>query len=407
MNAHHQPTARSFAIFYVMGIALVALSAWAAWSFWTARETREAAEAKLRAGQQSAGPSVVVARSQRGPNVRRLVLVGEALPVKSVTLYSKVSGYLSRITVDVGDRVKAGQVIAEVQSPELDAQIATIMAGLENKRQIARRTEELAAQGFFSQQALDNARTEVRVAEAQIAELRTLGGYRVLRAPFAGVVTARHADPGALITNAASNQTAALPVVSISDTARLKVTVYAEQAEATAMHAGLQAEVTDAAVADRKRLGTVARVSGELDGRTRTLRTEVEFDNTDGSFVAGSFVNVALLLPATSYVEVPAGALVTRDKKPMVGTVDAQQKVHFLPVQVAGTDGKVVRIASGLEENVAVALNPPPGLAEGSHVVVQTPPGAPKPAPAPGATPPPASAKPVPTGAEGPKAGKP
>ncbi|MFN9391611.1 MAG: efflux RND transporter periplasmic adaptor subunit, partial [Betaproteobacteria bacterium] len=240
----------------------------------------------------------------------------------------------------------------------------------------------------------------VRVAEAQIAELRTLGGYRVLRAPFAGVVTARHADPGALITNAASNQTAALPVVSISDTARLKVTVYAEQAEATAMHAGLQAEVTDAAVADRKRLGTVARVSGELDGRTRTLRTEVEFDNTDGSFVAGSFVNVALLLPATSYVEVPAGALVTRDKKPMVGTVDAQQKVHFLPVQVAGTDGKVVRIASGLEENVAVALNPPPGLAEGSHVVVQTPPGAPKPAPAPVATP-------APAGADSPKAAKP
>jgi membrane fusion protein (multidrug efflux system) len=406
MNADHQPTARSFALFYFIGIALVAGSAWAAWTFWTAREAREAAEAKQRAGQQAAGPGVVVARSQRGPNVRRLVLVGEALPVKSVTLYSKVSGYLSRITVDVGDRVKAGQVIAEVQSPELDAQIATIVAGLDNKRQIARRTAELASQGFFSQQALDNARTEVRVAEAQIAELRTLGGYRVLRAPFAGVVTARYADPGALVTNAASNQTAALPVVSISDTARLKVTVYAEQAEATAVRAGLEAEVADAAAPERKRVGTVARVSGELDARTRTLRTEVEFDNADGGFLPGSFVNVALLLPATSYVEVPAGALVTRDKKPMVGTVDGEQKVHFVPVQVAGTDGKVVRIASGLEENVTVALNPPPGLAEGSHVVVQAPPGASKPAAAPAASPP-APAKPAPAGAESPKAAKP
>jgi RND family efflux transporter MFP subunit len=293
-----------------------------------------------------------------------------------------------------------------VQSPELDAQIATIVAGLDNKRQIARRTAELASQGFFSQQALDNARTEVRVAEAQIAELRTLGGYRVLRAPFAGVVTARYADPGALVTNAASNQTAALPVVSISDTARLKVTVYAEQAEATAVRAGLEAEVADAAAPERKRVGTVARVSGELDARTRTLRTEVEFDNADGGFLPGSFVNVALLLPATSYVEVPAGALVTRDKKPMVGTVDGEQKVHFVPVQVAGTDGKVVRIASGLEENVTVALNPPPGLAEGSHVVVQAPPGASKPAAAPAASPP-APAKPAPAGAESPKAAKP
>jgi RND family efflux transporter MFP subunit len=171
-------------------------------------------------------------------------------------------------------------------------------------------------------------------------------------------------------------------VVTISDTSRLKVTVYAEQADATAVHAGLDAEVIDAAVAERKQTGKVARVSGELDGRTRTLRTEVEFDNADGGFLPGSFVNVALLLPSTSYVEVPAGALVTRERKSMVAVVDAEQKVHFVPVQVAGTDGKVVRIASGLDENVPVAVSPPAGLAEGTHIVVQSPPGSPKPAPA-------------------------
>lgn len=397
MNAAHAPTARSFAVFYAIGIVLIVAAGAAAWTFWKGREAREAAEAKLRAEKQAAGPTVVVANAQRGPAVRRLVLVGEALPAQSVTLYSKVSGYLSRITVDVGDRVKAGQLIAEVQSPELDAQITTIAAGLENKRQLARRTEQLAAQGFFSQQALDNARTDVRVAEAQIAELRTLGGYRTLRAPFAGVVTARYADPGALVTNAASNQTAALPVVTISDTSRLKVTVYAEQADAVAVRAGIEAEVTDAAVAEHKRTGRVARVSGELDARTRTLRTEVEFDNADGGFVAGSFVNVALLLPATSYVEVPAGALVTRERKPMVATVDSSQKLHFVPVQVAGTDGKVVRIAGGLEEGVTVALSPPAGLAEGSHVVVQAPAGAPRP---PSAEPRPAEVKPAAPGAK-------
>ncbi len=384
---------RSFGVFYVIGVVLITLAAGAWWYFLKGREGKEIDEAKAKAAQLAAGPNVVVAKSQRGPNVRRLMLVGEALAAKTTTVYSKVGGYLTRINVDVGDFVKQGQVLAEIQSPELDAQAATITSSLENKRQIARRTSDLAKQGFFSQQTLDNANTEVKVAEAQINEIRTLANYRTIRAPFAGVVTGRFADPGALVTNAASNQTAALPLVTIADTTRLKVTVYVEQADAPNVKAGLDAEVVDAAAPERKVSAKIARVSGELDSRTRTLRTEVEFDNKDRTFLAGSFVNVSLLIPAVSYIEVPSGALISRDKKTFVATVDAQQKAHLVPIVVASTDGKVLRVASGVEEGVTVVVSPPASLVDGAKVNPQQPPGAP-PAAAKPAEAKPAEAKP-------------
>jgi len=372
---------RSFAVFVVIGIVLIAAAGGAAWHFWKGREARDADQSQEKAQQLAAGPSVTVVKAVRGPDMRRLELVGEAAPIQSTTLYSKVSGYLARITVDVGDGVKAGQLIAEIQAPEIDAQVATIAAGLENKRRLAQRARELTKQGFFSQQALDNAENDVRVAQAQIGELRTLGAYRLVKAPFDGVITNRFADPGALVQNASTNQAAAQPLVTVADVSRLKVTVFADQVDAPQVKAGLAVEVSDAAAPERKVGGRVTRVSGELDARTRTRRAEVEFDNADGGFLPGSFLNVAILLPATSYIEVPAGALVTRDKKTFVAVVDADHRIHYTPVAVAGTDGKSVRIASGIDAGTPVALSPPTSLEDGGRVTPQAPPGAPAPKP--------------------------
>jgi RND family efflux transporter MFP subunit len=386
---------RSFGIFYLLGFVLIAAVAGSVFYFWQARQQREAQETKVRAAAAAAGPSVQVAVAARGAGLRRLALVGEALPYRSTTLYSKVSGYLTRIAVDVGDRVKTGQFIAEIQSPEIDQQIVTLRASLENKRRMLTRTQELAQQGFFSKQALDSAQTDVEVAESQLAELRTLSRYRTLQAPFAGVVTARYADPGALVTNASSNQAAALPLVTIADITRLKVTVYAEQSEAPNIKPGLDAEIVDAANPQRKVKGTVTRVSGELDPRTRTLLTEVDFDNSAGQMVAGSFVNVSLLIPAPSFVEVPASALVSRDKKSLAALVSADKTIRLQPIEVAGTDGKVLRIASGVNEGDRVALNVPASLVDGAHVTPVPVPGAPATAPAQGAPPAPPPAAPA------------
>jgi hypothetical protein len=231
----------------------------------------------------------------------------------------------------------------------------------------------------------------------------------MLTAPFAGVVTARYADPGALVTNASSNQTAALPLVTISDTSKLKVTVYAEQSEAPNVKPGLEAEIIDAANPQRKVKGTVTRVSGELDSRTRTLLTEVDFDNSQGQFVAGSFVNVNLLIPAVSYVEVPAPALVSRDKKTMLAVVTPEKTIRLQPVEVAGTDGKVLRVASGLNEGERVALSLPPSVNDGGHINPVPVPGVPAPAAVPPAppTPPPAKQAAAPEPQRKPVAAKP
>lgn len=370
------PKPRSFAIFYVIGAVLLAGAGGTAWKYFKTKDETEAAQAREKAAQLAAGPSVVVAKAQRGPNVRKLNLVGEAVPLRSAILYSKVGGYLARINVDVGDPVKAGQVLAEIQAPEIDAQIATVATGLENKRRLAQRARELHAQGFFSQQALDNAENDVRVAQAQIAELRTTAGFRTVKAPFSGVVTNRYVDPGALVTNATNNQTSAQPLLALADTTRLKVTIYAEQVEAPVVKPGLDVEVVDAAAGERKVMAKITRVSGELDPRTRTRRAEVEFEGGD-QFLPGSFVNVAIQIPATSFIEVPAGALITKDKKTFVATVDAGNRVHYTPITVAGTDGKVLRIASGVDEGTPVAVSPPAGIADGAKINPQQPPGAP------------------------------
>ena len=114
----------------------------------------------------------------------------------------------------------------------------------------------------------------------------------------------------------------------------------------------------------------MARVAGELDPRTRTQLTEVDFDNSKGEFIPGSFVNVSLLIPAKSYVEVPAPALVMREGKRMVAVVGPDSHIKLTPINVAGTDGKVIRIESGLDENVRVALNLPNTVADGAKVTV-------------------------------------
>lgn len=366
----------SFLVFYVVALVAVIVAAGAVYLFWSSKQHRIDEEAIARAAQLEQGPSVVVATSSRGPAIRRITLVGEALPYKAATLYAKVGGYLSRIAVDKGDRVRARQFIAEIQSPELEDQYRAAVATLENRQRLEERVKDLAAKGFYSAQALEDAQTNTRVSRDQVSELRAMLAYRTLSAPFSGVVTARYADPGALVTNATSNQSSALPVVTVSDTSRLRVTIYAEQGVAPAVKPGTEVEIEDPADPLRRAKAKVTRTAGALDPKTRTLLTEVEFDNRKGEFIAGSFVNVSLLLPIRSYVEVPVAALVMRDKRSYVAAIGDDTRIRLTPIETAGTDGKFIQIASGLGEGVRVALNLPNNVPDGAKVNPASPPGA-------------------------------
>jgi membrane fusion protein (multidrug efflux system) len=382
----------SFFVFYVIAFVFVAIAAGAVYLFWSGKTKRLEEEGKARAAIVDQGPLVATAMSVRGPDFRKVALLGEARPYKTATLYAKVSGYLARIAVDAGDRVKAGQFIAEINSPELDAQYRGATAALDNRRKLAERTRDLAEKGFFSQQALDNADTDVRTQEDVAKEIRTMQNYRVLVAPFAGVVTTRYVDPGALVTNAASNQTAAQPVVAISDTSKLRVTVYVDQVDASFIKPGTRVEITDSSNPAVKAEATVSRTSNELDPRTRTMATQVDFDNSNGTFLSGAFVAVSLLIPAKSFIEVPVAALITREGKSLVAVVGEDKRLKFTPIEVAGTDGKVIRIVSGIGEGVRVALNVPNTVSDGAKVNPAPP------TPAPGAPPAAAASPPAPQG---------
>ena len=326
------------------------------------RETHE------RGAAAGAGLRVRVLSATRSQGIRTVTLVGEARPFAAVTLYAKVSGYLKEIRVDKGDNVKAGQLIAVIESPELDRQYEAAIADAQNKRKDAERAKALVDKKLISLQDADHAEADARVAEANAEALRTQKNYEVLRAPFNSTVTARFADPGALVQSATTAQTSALPVVALSQTNRLRVYVYLDQRDATFVRVGDRAEINDSARPEVRLPAVVSRVSGELDPKTRTLLTELDLDNKEGGILAGSSVQVSLTLKTTPLVEIPVEALLSKDEIALVAVVSGDNNVSFRKVSVADSDGKMVRLISGLSEGELVILNPGFGISEGMHV---------------------------------------
>lgn len=270
--------------------------------------------------------------------------------------------------MDKGDDVTADQIIAVIDSPELNEQYAAALADAKNKRSDADRARHLLESGSMSAQRAESAETAARVAERLALALKAQKDYEVIRAPFSGTVTARYADPGALVQSATASQTAALPVVTLSQTDRLRVYVFPDQKTATSVRVGDPAEVSDATRPEVKRSATVSRTSRELDRDTRTLLVEIDLDNSRGEILAGSFVQVTLFMRVPAAVLVPAGALVMRDNQPHVAVVNKDDTVNFRKVYVHESDGKKIRLLSGVSEGERVVINPEETLVEGEKV---------------------------------------
>ena len=169
------------------------------------------------------GPVVQVVEAGRSAAAQQVTVLASVTPYQQATLYAKVSGYLSKVLVDKGDPVKAGQLLATIESQEIDAQYNSARADLANKQRIAQRYGQLQSQNAIAAQQAEQAEADARVAKATVDQYATLKSYQRLVAPFDGRVTARFADPGALVQNATTSQTAAQPVVTISDDTRLRI----------------------------------------------------------------------------------------------------------------------------------------------------------------------------------------
>jgi RND family efflux transporter MFP subunit len=330
--------------------------------------SKSADETTSRTAAVARGPRVSISTVALSPATRRLVLLGEARPFASVTLYAKVSGYLRDVRVDRGDRVVAGQVIATIESPETDRAYAGAKIDYDNKAQLARRIAQLRAKNFVSAQEAEQAEADAAGARERLGALEEQRAYQELKAPFDGTVTARYADPGALLQSAASSQTSALPVVTVSETRRLRVFIYLDQADAGAVRAGTRAEIS---LDERPAFHvstTVARVSGELDGKTRKMLAEIDLADRSGSIIAGGFVRVLLEVPQQALPQAPAEALVVRKAGTLVGVVGDDGIVRLRPVRVESNDGKFVTFASGVHVGDRLALNLGAGTADSARV---------------------------------------
>ncbi len=333
-----------------------------------ARQSSLQEETRIRLAKLQAGPLVRVVPVVRGEELDPISLVGEARAYATVTLYSKVSGFIKEIRVDKGDKVEANEVLAVVQSPELDRQYAGAVADAKNKRADAVRSWGLFKSGAVSPQSAEGAEAAARVAEENAGALKTQMDYQTIRAPFDGAITARYVDVGALVQSAANAQTTALPIVTLSESGRLRVYVYPDQSKAGFVRVGDRADISDPARPEAKLVGKVSRTSGELDPKTRTLLVEIDVDNREGRILAGSTAQVTLWLKAPPYVQVPAGAIVLRQDKPHVAVVSSDNRVRFRPVSIYDSNGKVVRVSSGLSEGEDIAVNMGAGVSEGDRV---------------------------------------
>jgi RND family efflux transporter MFP subunit len=349
------PRHRSFLVYLVGGVVLLA-TVLGVVGLGSHRRSQAREDVRSREATIRKGPRVRVAAVKASPGLRRLTLQGEARPFAEVTLYAKVAGFLHDLRVDKGDRVKSGQLLATVTAPELDSQYLAAVADAKNKRVNAKRLTALQPSGVVSVQELDQGQALADVADATEATLATQRGYRVIKAPFDGIVTARFADPGTLIQSAANAQSGAVPIVAVAKGDKLRVYVYVDQASAAFVRPGDPATITVAERPGWSRQAEVTRTTGALSPKTRTMQTEVDVDNPDRAILPGSYVDVQLEVRVPTLLEIPSEALITRGDKTQVAIVQ-EGKVHYRPVVVADDDGQTARLVSGVAAGDRVALN--------------------------------------------------
>lgn len=334
---------------------------------------------ELQAAQAAIGqPRVVTfALAKVGAASGKVVLPGTAAPIETALIYARTNGFVRELKADIGDRVKEGDVLAVLDTPEMesDARNARARAGeMEQNAKIIRaqaeRQSRMAEAGVGTQERADEAQARANSAEAALSASRsevdrwsTMLSFRHVRAPFAGVVTRRNVEKGALVTAGSSAGVTSLFEVARTET--LKITVDVPQGLAQHVRVGEAAQVIAGTLTVE---GRVARTAGALDPGTRTLRTEVHVPGDKG-VLAGSFVRVALSTHSASPpVHVPANALVARPRGNVVYVVGDDGKIQETKVTLGRELGAEVELVSGLSGGEKVVTNPPESLADGETV---------------------------------------
>jgi RND family efflux transporter MFP subunit len=316
---------------------------------------------------------------------RTVALPGTLQGAVQAPIAARAAGYVKSWTKDIGSRVQQGDVLAELEAPELDQQVSQAIAARDQTastvvlaESTVARWDALRKKDVVSQQDLDErsaglvqARANLAAANANLQRLQQLEAFKHVTAPFAGVITKRNIDVGDLI------DTSGKPLFLLSQTDPLRVYVSVPQSYANLVKTGQSVVVTQAELQNQQFKGQVTRTSASIDASTRTMQVEVSLPNKDGALLPGAYVQVALPLTASATLSVPSNALLFRGEGTRVAVVDGQGKITLHAVTLGRNNGTTVEVTGGLQATDRLVLNPPDALVDGDVVTLQAPAKAP------------------------------
>ena len=310
-------------------------------------------------GTQNPGMPVQTIHPKRAEIVRRVTLPGNVMAYQEATLYAKVAGYLKTINVDKGDTVKQGDTLAEIEAPEMLADLVKAKAEAEAAQLDYKRVTEAQkkASDLVTPQIADTAKAKSGVAVAGVQRIETLLSYARITAPFSGVITKRWVDPGALIPAATSSSAAkSAAVVTLMDFSAVRIDVAAPDTDAPFVKKDLPVKVTVDELPGRTFAGTITRFAYALDESTKTMATEIEISNPDLALRPGMWASVEIeLQKKENALLIPAEALVTEKNKNFVFVV-RDGKAEKIAVQTGFDDGANVEILKGCVPGDAVIV---------------------------------------------------
>jgi RND family efflux transporter MFP subunit len=372
------PRVRRYVLIAV-GVAVV-LAAWGILSRLYARVLLE------RTAGDAAIVTVATTHPSQGPGNDILVLPGTVQAFYEAPIYARTNGYLRAWYTDIGTSVKKGQLLAEIDAPEVDQQLRQADADLATAKansQLARTTNErwqglLASESVSRQDADERAgdaaakEAAAQSAAANLARLRELESFKRVLAPFDGVVTQRNTDVGALI-NAGEAPGGAL--FRVADTHRLRIYVSVPQSYAGQIAAGAKAELVFADRPGKRYEAAVSSTARALDANSRTLQVELQIDNATGELFPGSYAEVHFDLrgTGTTLLRIPVNAVLFRAQGLLVATVDPSGHAHLRRITQGRDFGKEIEVLSGIEVSDTLIVNPPDSITDGMQVRVASP----------------------------------
>lgn len=332
-------------------------------------------------------PVVATVLPQAGPGQVEIQLPGNLTAYTEASIYARTNGYVKAWYTDIGAKLTAGQLMAEIEAPDVDAQLRQASASLSQARATLdidqlnfARSKQLLATRVVSQQEYDQNRTSleaqqaaVRAGEANVQDLTVEQGFQKITAPFNGVVTRRNTDVGALINAGSSSSSAtAQELFHVARTDILRVFISVPEVYSSQVRLDTPAWLELAEYPGVKFHGEVAHVAGAIDTASRTLLTEVQVPNEDGRLFPGAYATVHLVLKlANAPSVIPINTLLFRTQGTQVGVVDNSNIVHLKNVTVGRDFGTSLEITSGIENTDRLILNPSDSLADGAKVAVQ------------------------------------